>query len=219
MTSPPRIIAGIFIFTASAVIVSTALMFWLGSQALQTHAREQSHRAAILNFNWLVATSQKVETSQREYLLTGDETYLQPLNDGGKQLASAIAQIREIPHLDLRPEAMQTIVRLVQERMRELRTAVDLRRNGDTEGSIAISRKGHQKSMDGLQATVGRLEQEQVEKLQKDSRATDEAIRLRTLVFLLAGCGNILFLGWAYHRISHSIEEREAAAIMHRPLE
>jgi CHASE3 domain sensor protein len=115
---------------------------------------------------------------------------------------------------------VQTIVRLVQERMRELRAAVDLRRSGDIEGASALLKQPRgEELMNALRTTVGRLEQEQVEKMQKDSRATDEAIRLRTLVFLLAGCGNILFLGWAYRGISQAIEEREATAIMHRSLE
>ena len=43
-------------------------------------------------------------------------------------------------------------------------------------------------------------------------------VEARTLIFLLAACGNILFLGWAYHRISRAIEESEATRNLYGPL-
>ncbi|MEY2527531.1 MAG: hypothetical protein QOE73_2302 [Verrucomicrobiota bacterium] len=215
MTSPARAIAGIFIFTTSVVIVATALMYWLGNDALRTHAREQSRRAAILNLDWIVSILKDAEIDQRGYLLTGDEAHLQSFKETAKQLANAIATIRDAEQLGISHDKLQAIVRLVQAKLTELRAAVDLRRNRDVDAAKGFIKADKEtKAMDKLRATVGGLEKEQLEKLQDDSRSTDNSIRLRTLVFLLAGCGNILFLGWAYHRISHAMEEREAAAVM-----
>jgi hypothetical protein len=46
--------------------------------------------------------------------------------------------------------------------------------------------------------SLDRKETEQAEKLKADLRSADQAVDARTLIFLLAACGNILFLGWAY---------------------
>lgn len=217
MSPRPRLVAGVFVITALMVIVATALMYWLGSRSLQAHAREQSRREAILNLKQLVATLKDGETGQRGYLLTGDETCLEPFNDAAKSLADTVGKIREAEHLGFSRDSIQKIVRLIQEEIAELRTGIQLRRNGDSEAVGAVMKAGEgRKLMEDLRSAIGSLEQEQIKRLRDDSRRTDEAIRLRTLVFLLSGCGTILFLGWSYRRITQAVEEREAAAVMHR---
>jgi len=94
-----------------------------------------------------------------------------------------------------------------------------LRRNGDGAGASAMVKTSRgQKLMEDLGTVIGELEREQNEKLKADLRSADEAVEARTLIFLLAACGNILFLGWAYHRISQAIEESEATRNLYRPI-
>ena len=103
--------------------------------------------------------------------------------------------------------------------MTELRATVELRRNGDGVAASAMVKTGRgQKLMEDLGSVIGELERELNEKLKADLRSADQAVEARTLIFLLAACGNILFLGWAYHRISQAIEESEATRNLYRPL-
>jgi CHASE3 domain sensor protein len=219
MTSHPRIVAAIFIIAGVAVVASTGATYWFGNRVLQARAREQLRRETISNLQQLIATLKNAESGQRGYLLTGDEKYLEPFDDAGKILGGVLGKLKQTQTLELSRDAIQTIVRMTEGKMAELRRTIELRRHGDADAAAAIVRTGRGKElMDDLRAAIGRLEQEQGRKLEGEMRAADKAIRLRTLVFLLAGCGNILFLGWAYHRISHAMEEREATAVMYRGL-
>jgi CHASE3 domain sensor protein len=220
MTSRPRFVAGVFIFTSVAVIAATVSMYLFGDRVSQARAREESRREFVSNLHRLISTMKDAEAGQRGYLLTGDETYLRPFDEAARSLADVRGKIEEAQSLGLNRELKQTIVKLVQEKMTDLRDAIELRRSGDhvAAGTVVKSGRGKQ-LMEDLQKTVADLEAEQTRQLEDDVKLADESIRTRTLIFLLAACGNILFLGWAYHRISQAIEEREATAIMHRPLE
>ena len=154
------------------------------------------------------------ESGRLGYLLTGDEVYFRLFDDAAKSLTGVLGKVQEAQPLNFTLDSLQTIVTLVREKMTELRATIELRRNGDGAAASAMVKTGRgQKLMEDLGSVIGELEREQNEKLKADLRSADEAVEARTLIFLLAACGNILFLGWAYHRISQAIEESERLGI------
>ena len=219
MVSRPRVIAGIFTATSFAIIVATVLMYSFGDRVLQARVRERSRREIIANLNQLISTLKHAESSQRGYLLTGDEDYLQLFDDAARSLTGALGKIQEAEQLNFTRDSIQTIAKLVREKMTELRATIELRRNGNGAAASSVVKTGRgQKLMEDLGGVIGELEREQNEKLKADLRSADQAVEARTLIFLLAACGNILFLGWAYHRISQAIEESEATRNLYGPL-
>ena len=219
MVLRPRVIDGIFTAASFAVIAATILMYSFGDRVLQARARERSRREIIANLNQLVATLKDAETGRLGYLLTGDEVYFRLFDDAAKSLTGVLGKVQEAQPLNFTLDSLQTIVTLVREKMTELRATIELRRNGDGAGASAMVKTGRgQKLMENLGRVIGELEREQNEKLKADLRSADEAVEARTLIFLLAACGNILFLGWAYHRISQAIEESEATRNLYGPL-
>src|SRR5438874_9623140 len=162
MNSHPRVVAGVFIATGFAVIAVTVLMYSFGDRVLQARSREQSRRELIANLNRIVSTLRDAETGQRGFLITGDETQLQPFNDAARSLAETLGKIKEAQPPGFSRDSTQTIVKLVQEKMAELRSAIDLRRNGDIAAAVSAVKSGQgAKSMEDLRRTIGDLEQEQ----------------------------------------------------------
>jgi PAS domain S-box-containing protein len=206
----PRIITGAFVITAAVLVASTLLTYWFGNRVLEAHARETQRREVISQLDRLMSTLKDAETSQRGFVITGDENYLRPYEETLEMLPQTIAKLRETQMLN--SEDIATISRLIDQKLTELRQTIEVRRGGGLEAAAAIVRNNAgQQIMDELRANIGRLQARETVALQSDARLSDETTRRRTWVFALTGLINVLFLWWAYQRINTAIKERDKA--------
>jgi CHASE3 domain sensor protein len=100
------------------------------------------------------------ETGQRAYLLTGDETFLDPYLGARADIARSLDGLRRLVRADSSQIArLAAIERLVPERFALLDTAIDLRRSGAVAEatSAALLRAGKLK-MDQLRSLVADLQ-------------------------------------------------------------
>jgi PAS domain S-box-containing protein len=207
----PRIIAGVFAITAAVVVASTLLTYWFGNRVLHAHGREEERREAISQLDQLVSTLKDAETGQRGFIITGDERYLQPYNDAVAWLPHYIERLNSLQQSGNRSD-IETITRLIQQKLAEVRETIELRRSAGLEAAAIVVRSNTGRDlMDELRAGVGRLRSQQTAALQSDARLSDESTRRRTAVFVLTGLLNILFLWWAYQRITEAIKQKDSA--------
>jgi PAS domain S-box-containing protein len=206
----PRIITGAFVITAAVLVASTLLTYWFGNRVLEAHARETQRRDVISQLDRLMSTLKDAETSQRGFVISGDESYLRPYEEALALLPQTIAKLRETQTLNA--EDLATNSRLIDQKLTELRQTIEVRRGGGLEAAAAIVRNNAgQQIMDELRANIGRLQARETVALQSDARLSDETTRRRTWVFALTGLINVLFLWWAYQRINTAIKERDKA--------
>jgi PAS domain S-box-containing protein len=206
----PRIITGAFVITAAVLVASTLLTYWFGNRVLEAHARETQRREVISQLDRLMSTLKDAETSQRGFVISGDESYLRPYEEALALLPQTIAKLRETQTLNSEDHA--TVSRLIDQKLTELRQTIEVRRGGGLEAAAAIVRNNAgQQIMDELRANIGRLQARETVALQSDARLSDETTRRRTWVFALTGLINVLFLWWAYQRINTAIKERDKA--------
>jgi PAS domain S-box-containing protein len=208
----PRIITGAFAITAAVLISSTLLTYWFGNRVLAAHARESQRRDVISELDRLMSILKDAETSQRGFVITGDEEYLRPYEEAVARLPQNLARLKGVP--DINSGDLATVTRLIDQKLAELRGTIDARRSGNVEGAVAIVRNNTgQQLMDELRADISRLQAREAIALQSNARLSDETTRRRTAVFVLTGLINILFLSWAYQRISEAIKERDRALV------
>ena len=65
--------------------------------------------------------------------------------------------------------------------------------------------------MDELRLAVVQLQQRQEAQLQAETKVADRATLARTLIFVIAGLVNLIFLDWTYRRITAAVRARERA--------
>ena len=117
-----------------------------------------------------------------------------------------------MPRIDISTADEEKIIQLINRKMDELRSTIELRRKGGFEAAAALVRSGEgQQNMEKLRSEFARLQAKKMAGLQADERLSEEATRTRTLVFIATGVLNILFLLWAYQRIAESIKLRDEA--------
>ena len=207
-----RVILAVLVTVGAVVAASTFITYWFGNRVLQAHAREQLRRDGITRLDQLESLVKDAETGQRGFLITGDETYLQPFQQASQRLPHDLEELARYPWIDVSSEEIGQVTQLVRQKFDELRRTIDIRRRQGLDAVVPIVEGGSGKrTMDVLRAEIDRLKQRQHAQLAADAKLSDETTRTRTLVFVGCGILNLLILIWAYRRIAEAMKQRDIA--------
>ena len=134
------------------------------------------------------------ETGQRGYLLTGEDTYLEPYNRARAQLTRSIATLRDLVRDNaLTLASADHIAILSEEKFNELSATIDLRRAGKTDEALALVRTDHGKNlMDQIRAEQDVILRNQDERFRESQSGWQQAARQSFVVTL--GSSIVLFI-------------------------
>ena len=207
-----RVILSVFLVTAAVVVGSTLATFWFGNRVLEVRAREQVRRDGITRLEQLESVLKDAETGQRGFIITGDENYLLPFNQATERLPADLEKLRKYPSVVITPEEVAKVTALIQQKMAELNSTIEVRRSRGFDATLPLVQAGSGKQlMDDLRSEVGRLRERQAAALNVDATLSNRATQTRTLVFVLCGLLNLGILAWAYRRITEALHERDVA--------
>jgi signal transduction histidine kinase/CheY-like chemotaxis protein/CHASE3 domain sensor protein len=156
---PPKPLFGFLL--ALTAVVAIALVSYLSLQATISASRNLTQSVEVLGqLNSVLSTLKDAETGQRGYLLTGDESYLEPYSSAVAALPGEFGTLRGLianrPQQRKRLEALES---LADQKMSELRQTVDLRRAGQTSASLTVVRSDRGKVlMDRVRAVIGDMD-------------------------------------------------------------
>jgi PAS domain S-box-containing protein len=207
-----RVILAVFLLTGAVVAASTFVTYWFGNRVLQAHAREQLRRDGMSRLDQLESIVKDAETGQRGFIITGDETYLQPFEQASRRLPADLDQLHQFLWIDVSSEEIGRVTQLVEQKMEELRNTIELRRTQGLDAAVPIVQAGSGKqTMDLLRGEIGQLKQRQIVGLAADGKFSDETTRTRTLVFVFCGVLNLAVFVWAYRRMAEALSQRDLA--------
>ncbi|NNM68401.1 MAG: CHASE3 domain-containing protein [Gallionella sp.] len=126
------------------------------------------------------------ETAQRGYLLTGEETYLEPYLTARDRVAPQLAELRRFTQDNpAQQHRLDVLAQLIEKRLALLTQTIALRRDQHTGDALKILRSGRGKQlMDGI-----RVEMRDFNKMEKGLLAQRDArysANLRQLLLLIA---------------------------------
>ncbi|MGI9114296.1 MAG: ATP-binding protein [Chthoniobacterales bacterium] len=209
-----RTTATVYAITAAVVVSSTAVTYLAGNRVNHLHRNEQQRRGAVTALDDLLITLQDAETGQRGYIITGDESYLEPFSSAESRLQADTAHVRQMSGLGITPADVAQLNDLAHEKMAELRHSIDLRRQSGLEAAMPLILTGRGKqSMNRIREVIGRLKDEQERTLANEVQQSDDATRIRTGIFFTSGLLNLAVLLWGFDRIRRALRERDAAVI------
>ncbi len=167
----------------------------------------------------LLSRLKDAETAQRGYVLTGDESYLQPYRGVRGDAAQAIATLQRLVEPADQRARLDTLRTRVDARLAISDRIVALRRTAGEPAAEAAIRSGEGKAaMDEIRARVARLEGRQAALLALRTAAEERTAR-RTTALLVGGtilCGllalgvNLILAryGWEQARTAREMEEQ-----------
>ncbi len=141
----------------------------------------------------LLSSVKDAETGQRGYIITDNDSYLEPYETGQEEARRGFDALIKLSKSDSkRAISVQRLQNLVASKFEELRRVVELRRNSDfaaAQGAVGTD-KGKNK-MDEIRAVVDEMQKAEI--ATRESFMTEASQNVRHAVAILAG-GNLLAL-------------------------
>lgn len=136
---------------------------------------------------------QDAETSQRGFLLTGNETYLEPFRNTEASLSTDFNQLAALAMQDrLLQNDVLKLRGLTELKMAEMKESIKIRREKNLSAAIAHVNTGKGKeTMDQIRAVVKRLRQQRLSIFSSAGEATRGHLEFAQLITLIAGCLSI----------------------------
>jgi methyl-accepting chemotaxis protein len=157
------------------------------------------------------------ETGQRGFLVTGDETFLEPYRSATEALPRLMKDLRELTaDNQSQQKRIDQAQLLVATKLAWLTRAIDLRRSGGFEPALKLMSTGEgKKTMDDLRRVFGEMDAEQQQLLKQ--RADDvESARLTATWTIVAGTlvalAFISAVGWF---LTQSLSQQIGSAVGH----
>jgi CheY-like chemotaxis protein/signal transduction histidine kinase len=148
------------------VIAVTAVIFiaMLTYRSLQTRsvaAQRVTHTLGVLEqLEAILSLAKDAETGQRGFLLTGEESYLEPYSNATYALPAELKSTRALIAGNLEQERrLASLEQVAAQKLAELNQTIILRRAGDASGALTVVRSDRGKIfMDRIRSLVSQME-------------------------------------------------------------
>jgi methyl-accepting chemotaxis protein len=127
------------------------------SQGVTATHEVLDHIAAVLSL------LKDAETGQRGYIITGEESFLEPYNTGSRDVLTRFEELRKLTAGNAQQQRRLAAAEpIIAERLASLKENIDLRRKGELDAAVADIRGGDGKQrMDELRRIFGEADSEE----------------------------------------------------------
>src|SRR5437773_4551258 len=182
------------------------IVSYLSLVRLNENAAVVEHTHEVLgSLELLLAAATDSETAERGYVITGDESYLEPYRDAGAVVDGQTRQLRELTADDrAQQQRLDSVVALVTERLAILRAVIELRKDqgfAAAQGEI-LAGKGKQ-FHDRIRRLIGQMEDTETSLLKEREQLTRRSSTIAEWVIIGGGvlaCGLVALALWAIRR-------------------
>lgn len=199
---------------ALAILAAISLFSYrVITQLVETiHLEVRSHEI-LHQFDDLFLQIQNAETGQRGYVITGEESYLEPYRTALQRLGEEFERLRSLAADN--PGRLQQLDRLeglIGDKLDELNATIDLRRSEGFESTLAvIATDRGKRSMDEIRELMQEMDDEEHALLYSREEEATRSTRLATIVLTLLTSLNALMILLAMVVIHRDLKSRDRA--------
>jgi two-component system sensor kinase FixL len=154
----------------------------------------------------------EAESAQRDYLLTGAESYLEAYERGRTEVPGVLARLRELARTD--PELQERLAALaapLTAKLDELGRAIELRREGDEAAAVAAVQAAAKQPIDGIEALFGAIETEQSQRFGRYMAARDARRERAELLVVVTAGGALVAMALSLVLLARTVRSRRRA--------
>lgn len=195
------------IFTGATLLVflGIAISFWIFRQAEKAAEVRQETHAVVNSASELLDKLRDAEIGQRGFLLTGNEEFLAPYLDATNHISGDIGRLHQLVRNTAAQKNLETLDPLFDAKLREMSKVIELQRNHDVAGALALIAQGHgKKLMDTIRvefknfmAIEESIQAQQEAEFQLSMRRMFGVIVIASLLLLLL---MLLFAYWIFQQ-------------------
>ena len=152
---PPGPLLGFVVAVAAVAFI--ALLTWRSLQTRSDAAGRVTHTLQVMEqLQQILSLGKDAETGQRGYLLTGEETYLEPFTDAKAQFPDEIRKTYDLVEGDpVQLQRLKNLDQAVKDKLSELDQTIALRQKGEATAALAVVRSDRGKVlMDRIRSLV-----------------------------------------------------------------
>lgn len=202
---------------ALALLATTLFLALIAGQLFHAHQRivadvgSVAHTHRVLERLHAVQTALgDAETAQRGFLLTGDESYLEPYRHAREALPALLRELGSL--LANTPEQqrrLDELARLAREKLAELARTVQQRRAGETAAALTQAREGEGEALtDAIREQVAAMRRFEETLADRRDAELGDSVNHALLLGLAGVCVSFLFLLLMYWLVRHEAQRR-----------
>jgi signal transduction histidine kinase len=199
---------------ASVILLSlNALFFWSFIKQKETTERVAQSRIILQKLESVFSTVKDAETGQRGYLLTGQESYLEPYNLALKTIEPQIKELEKLTVADPSQQQRFKIVEsLIAQKLAELKQTIDQKksRGFGAAVSVVLTNRG-QELMDQIRMTIQQMQGEENEQLRNWLKTREVDAQRGQLTFLAGIILTLIAFYLVYRAVHQETSERKQA--------
>ncbi len=210
---PPTTLAG-FVLAALAVMLIAVLSY----QSLQTRtdtAERVRHTMEVdERLKTLLSTLKDAETSQRGFLLTSHDSYLDPYINANRLLPVQLERLEELlADNNLQSRRLVTLNALIAEKLAEMRKSIELKQSGQPDAALALVRTDEGiELMNRIRVLVEQMENEERRLLEVRNGDSQRAATTSLTVTWLGSALLLVLIAVAAYMTSREFRARAVQA-------
>jgi len=195
----------------AALILSIGLIFfiWSFNQIQITSDARKNNTHVIDKANNLLSMLKDTETAQRGYLLTGDETFLEPYFTAQMSIAGNLAELQKLTRVSSAKKHLEVMKPLIAAKMADLKYLIDLRQDNNLNFVASILREGRGKQlMDSIRAEMITFVNIEDKALAQKDAALESSMHRMMMIIISAGIFWSLFTFAFVYLIFQQIQQK-----------
>jgi len=202
------------LLSALGIILLIQWVSYRATQQLVETSEAVAHSQRVLTqLEEIVIQVQDAQRGQRGFVITGDESYLEPFHRGNDRIPQEIADLRQLTSDDpLLQHQLQQLDILINSARAEFRQIVDARRNSGFRAAqqVVLSGEGKQ-AMDDIRRLATQMKSQVQASLDQRERAARTAAARVPLVMLGGTAVSFSLLLAVFYLLNREIAQRRAA--------
>ncbi len=174
--------------------------------------------AVIDQLSELMSILKDAETGQRGYLLTGNDTYLEPYRLADASIDNVMKQLRDSTADDpFQAHRLEQALPLIQSKMAELKQTIELRRSQGLDAALKVVTTGQGKAyMDKVRQVVTEMDNQERSSLHEEKIKTDFAASISETTIILTSLLAFVLIGLIGWYLTSSLTRQigSAAALL-----
>ncbi|HEY1379368.1 MAG TPA: PAS domain S-box protein [Gemmataceae bacterium] len=193
------------------VLVGNAVFAVLNTRAVVETAEGVDHTHDVLRqLSTVQLHLTRAETCQRGYLLTGDESYLEPYRAARSQAADDLRRLRDQVPDD--PARLQELEARVGRKLDTFDTTDERFRAGGRDAALAVVRGDGRAAMEEVRRMAAAMQDGERLRLRGTAARLQDSGRRSLMAFALATALALAALVWEFNAVRRDLRQRERAA-------
>ncbi len=200
------------------VLVGVGIVAYQSITALAKTSYAATRTHVILeHLTEVLSLLKDAETGERGYVITGDETFLEPYRNAVTALPTTLDALRDlIADTPSQVRRFAEVEPLLASKMAELKQVNDLRRSVGLEPAVAVVKSGEGKrAMDEVRRILGQMEHEERARLQGQAQEVDASATSARSTLIAGTLFGLLLVTAVAFVITRSLATQIGSAVQH----